>query len=71
MENDVTALSFEDFAQFIREHWALSSRKVISPETQFERDLDLTGDDGDDLLAATEKRFDVTLGTEEDGLRDI
>src|SRR3954467_7674489 len=42
----------------------------ILPETQFERDLGLTGDDGDDLLEATEKRFKVALGNEETGIRD-
>ena len=44
-----------------------SVRKKILPETQFERDLGLTGDDGDDLLEATEKRFQVRLGNEEQG----
>jgi len=44
--------------------------KKVSEETQFERDLGLTGDDGKELLEATEKRFGVTLCSEEAGLRE-
>jgi hypothetical protein len=39
-------LTFDEFADFIREYWHVSDRKKVSPETQFERDLGLTGDDG-------------------------
>ena len=39
-------LTFDEFADFIREYWQVPDRKRISPETQFERDLGLTGDDG-------------------------
>lgn len=63
-------LTFDEFASFIRDYWHVPNRKAISPETQFERDLGLTGDDGDDLLKATEQRFDVTLGCEETGVRE-
>ena len=63
-------LTFDEFADFIREYWQVSDRKRISPETKFERDLGLTGDDGSDLLEATEKRFGVTLASEEKGLRE-
>jgi hypothetical protein len=34
----------------------------------FEGDLGLTGDDGTDLLTATEKRFDVTFDDSETGI---
>jgi hypothetical protein len=63
-------LTFDQFADFIREFWRLSSGKQITPDTQFERDLDLTGDDGDELLLATERRFEVKLGSEEKGIRE-
>jgi len=63
-------LTFDEFAKFIREYWHVSDRKKVSSETQFERDLGLTGDDGDDLLKATEKRFEVTLSSEETGVRE-
>jgi hypothetical protein len=64
------SLTFDEFARFIREYWAVSARKEIGPETQFGRDLGLTGDDGDDLLLATEKQFGVTLCSEETGVRE-
>jgi hypothetical protein len=63
-------LTFEEFAEWLREYWHVAARKAIVPETQFERDLGLTGDDGDDLLEAAAKRFEVKLGNEETGLRD-
>jgi len=61
--------SFDRFAEFIREYWSVSDRRQITSETQFERDLGLTGDDGEDLLRATEKRFGISLWSEETGLR--
>lgn len=57
-------------AEWLREYWCVPIRKAIRPETQFERDLGLTGDDGDDLLEATGKRFGVKLGDEETGVRE-
>jgi len=62
-------LSFEVFAQFLREWARIPSRKDISSGTQFERDLGITGDDGEDLLKATERKFDVKLASEEEGYR--
>jgi acyl carrier protein len=66
----MNCLTFDEFAEFIREHWSVPVRKQITPDTEFERDLGLTGDDGDDLLQATEKRFGVALGSEETGVRE-
>jgi hypothetical protein len=63
-------LTFDEFADFIREELQVSDRRELSPKTQFERDLGVTGDDGSDLLQATEKRFGVTLASEEKGLRE-
>jgi hypothetical protein len=63
-------LTFDEFAEWLGEYWHVPIRKAITPETQFERDLGLTGDDGDELLKATEKRFDVRLGNEETGVRE-
>jgi hypothetical protein len=67
MDDDPT---FNEFANWIRKYWHVSARKKIMPETQFERDLGLTGDDGDDLLIATEKQFGVALCSEETGVRE-
>jgi hypothetical protein len=63
------SLTFGEFAGFIREYWAVPARKEIAPETRFERDLGLTGDDGGDLLLATEKQFCVALCSDETGIR--
>lgn len=73
MENRSTsgrsAPSFQEFADFIREFAGISARKEIVPETLFENDLGITGDDGCDLLEATEKHFGVGLSSPEDGYR--
>ena len=62
--------TFDQFAGFIREFWQVPPRKAITPDTQFERDLGLTGDDGDELLLATQRRFGIQLGSEETGIRE-
>jgi hypothetical protein len=62
--------TFDEFAAWLREYWNVPVRKAIVPETQFERDLGLTGDDGDDLLEAAEKEFQVRFGNEETGIRE-
>jgi len=61
--------SFDDFAEFIRQWAKLSGKKEITPETHFENGLGITGDDGCDLLEATEKRFKITLSSAEHGYR--
>ena len=63
-------LTFDQFAAWLREYLSIPVRKAIVPETQFDRDLGLTGDDGDDLLVAAEKEFEVKLGNEETGVRE-
>ena len=57
-------LSFEEFAGFIRECGHLGREERITPDTRFERDLGITGDDGNELLQAAEKRFGVTFTRE-------
>ncbi len=66
----VDNLTFTDFAAWLREYRHVPVRTAITPETQFERDLGLTGDDGNDLLAATEKRFQVERSSEITGVRE-
>jgi len=61
--------TFNEFSRFIREYWDVPARKEIVAETRFERDLGLTGDDGNDLLLATEKQFGVALCSYETGVR--
>jgi acyl carrier protein len=61
--------SFEELADFIHEWAAIPRREAIMPETLFEDDLGITGDDGCELLEATEKRFGVCLSSPEEGYR--
>lgn len=63
-------LSFDDFAEFIRQWARISRKKKIAPETEFEDGLGISGDDASDLLRATEQRFKVALSSEEHGYRD-
>jgi hypothetical protein len=44
-------------------------RRRLHRETEFEDGLDISGDDGCDLLKATERRFKIALSSEEDGYR--
>jgi len=63
------APTFEELAHFIRERAGIPKRKLIAPETLFEDDLGISGDDGCELLEATEKHFAVCLSSSEDGYR--
>ena len=63
------SLSFEEFADFIRSQCGFSRKKNITLECRFEDDLGVTGDDGADLLKATEKHFKVELSDAEHGYR--
>ena len=63
-------LTFGDFTAFVREYLSVSDRKPIRPETRFERDLGVAGDDGNLLLEATDRRFGVSLCSEETGVRE-
>jgi acyl carrier protein len=68
-ETSMKSVSFSEFADFVRVWGHLPKNKQIDHETQFERDLGITGDDGSDLLIATEKKFGISLSSEEDGYR--
>jgi hypothetical protein len=60
-------LKFEELAAFIREWAQVPAELPIRFDTQFERDLGITGDDGSYLLQAVEKHFAVQLSSETDG----
>ena len=49
--------SVEEVVAFVREFTRVSSRKVVNSQTRLEADLDVTGDDGVDLLGATADRY--------------
>jgi hypothetical protein len=63
-------LTFERFTEFLRRWWRIPKVTVIASGTQFDRDLGITGDDGQDLLNATEREFGVRLSSEEHGYRE-
>jgi hypothetical protein len=67
--SDRSTPSFKEFVDFIRLSTGISVRREIAPETLFERDLGITGDDGWELLEATEDRFGVCLLSPEDDYR--
>jgi hypothetical protein len=47
------------------------TKHPISPNSQFERDLGITGDDGSELLEAGQERFKVNLIDGDNGYRTI
>lgn len=54
----------------LHSEWARIPAKLqITHETQFERDLGITGDDGSELLEAAQKRFQINLAPDETGYR--
>jgi hypothetical protein len=63
------SLCFESFVLFLRDWAHLPMSEEISFATQFERDLGITGDDGSELLEATERKFQISLSSEDQGYR--
>lgn len=53
------AVTLEEVITVIREFHGLSEIEAIVAETQLERDLGITGDDGCELLEELEKRFSI------------
>jgi acyl carrier protein len=60
--------SFEQLADFVRKWALLRNDKQISLDTQFERDLGITGDDGIELLEALQERYGIEFTSESFGL---
>ncbi|MDP2769369.1 MAG: DUF1493 family protein [Giesbergeria sp.] len=54
----------------IRESQGIKEAKPISDATLLERDLGITGDDGDELLEALQKRFSVSFTGSDGTLRE-
>jgi len=53
--------SFDEFASFVRENQGISPKRAILPTTLIEKDLGITGDDGDELLLAIQRHFAVSF----------
>ena len=61
--------TFQDLVDFVRSWAQVSPEQAIEPDTEFERDLGITGDDGGYLLEGAEKHFAIQLSTKDDGYR--
>ena len=63
--------AFDEVAEFVRRWAQIPAKKPITPDTQFERDLGITGDDGGELLEAAEVQFKVNLKDGYNGFRTV
>lgn len=64
-------ISFAEIEEFVRRHQRIPASTLITPETQFERDLGITGDDGSELLVDAETYFNVSFDTDAHTSEDI
>lgn len=71
MDSEDRTPSFVEVANFVRGWASVPAKRLITPDTQFERDLGITGDDGSELLEAAQERFKVTLTDGDNGYRTI
>jgi hypothetical protein len=69
VDNQENTPSFEDVADFVRGWAMVPTKRLITPGTQFERDLGITGDDGSELLEVAQERFKVNLRDVDNGYR--
>jgi hypothetical protein len=63
--------SFDELAAIIREVAQVPPEQPIREDTQFERDLGVTGDDGGYLLQAVEKRLNIPFPANADDFRRL
>ena len=63
--------AFDEVAEFVRRWARIPPNKPITPDTQLERDLGITGDDGGELLEAAEVQFKVNLKDGDNGFRRV
>ena len=63
--------AFDDVAEFVRGWARIPAKMRITPYTQFERDLGITGDDGVELLEAAQERFKVNFKDGDGSIRTI
>ena len=65
----IKRLDFEGLCQVIRELCVLDPKERITAETQFERDLGISGDDGWLILDEAEKAFGIRFSPKSFQLR--
>lgn len=71
-QQHVRDLSFENFVDFINDNFLFSTLNTITRDTLVEKDLGITGDDGDEFLLAIQDEFliDANLIGRTLGLKD-
>lgn len=62
--------SFEEFAEVVRSCARLKRDTRIDPETQFERDLGMTADDGTELLEDLETHYGIEFTADSFDLKE-
>ncbi len=62
--------SFEEFAEVVRSYAGLKRDRHIGPETLLERDLNLTADDGTELLEDLELHYGIELTADSFDLKE-
>lgn len=62
-------LSFENFVDFLNDNYNSSDKLSITRETLVEKDLGITGDDGDEFLLAIQDEFGICFGDEKGSIR--
>lgn len=62
-------ISIERLIEFLKDEFYIT--KPITEDSLIEKDLGITGDDGDELLLAIEDEFNIRLRDEEDSIRKV
>jgi hypothetical protein len=61
-------LSIDQLVKIIRDNQGIGENEQLRSDSQLERDLGITGDDGEELLEAIGKRFGITFTRQSFGL---
>ncbi|MDH6308927.1 ubiquinone/menaquinone biosynthesis C-methylase UbiE [Dysgonomonas sp. PFB1-18] len=68
-QQDVRDLSFENFVEFINDNFIFSDKVSITKDTLVEKDLGITGDDGEEFLLAIHDEFGIDFRDETGSIR--
>lgn len=68
-QQHVRDFSFENFVDFTIDSFCLQSNESITRDTLVEKDLGITGDDGDDFLLAIQDEFGMDFRDEKGSIR--
>ena len=63
--------SLDEFIEFIRRNQGISRKREIQASSLLEQDLGITGDDGDDLLDAIQKRYGLSFIGHDGTIRSV